>query len=316
MTKLDRSVKLSQPPFGLMAFRSEGIWKTILGEMARSNPVTYQTHLCDSENAIAKYLWPRWDFQRKTWKDDPSNKLASALVDVELVLISNLQRQLNEPAFRNDGTLNDALFLIEDGWIGTGGGASRSNALGALGSYKVLKQNKEFAYHLGTMTVGGALLIENFIMYLKGQFRRSRPAHAALMAGKSLTIQYAQTSITPAIVSGHALQAIMRVTNAYLQSRDYLSKGEVEDAKAFAVGAGDRRVYAGVHFPSDSFGSWIAAAHLADYYWPNDAKDARKFIYEAIENNSPVYQATIKEKVFDDVRKYLKQICSCNNGMH
>jgi hypothetical protein len=58
----------------------------------------------------------------------------------------------------------------------------------------------------------------------------------------------------------------------------------------FTVDIGDRRVFAGVHYPSDNLSSWYTALKLLPHVIdPSALASVRKFLWEAISLKSIVF---------------------------
>jgi len=66
----------------------------------------------------------------------------------------------------------------------------------------------------------------------------------------------------------------------------------VDKLRQFTVDIGDRRVFAGVHYPSDNLSSWYTALKLIPHVFtePTDAW-VRDFLWKAIDLRSIVFGA-------------------------
>lgn len=126
---------------------------------------------------------------------------------------------------------------------------------------------------------------------LKIPMQRPRPYQMTMLLGRaSYAYRFAYTSATPALVSGHALQSAISgsyVFNKYQGS--LLNAPVMRNAWAqFLVDVGDRRVFAGVHYPSDSIASWFCALRVAKSFYGSGVRD---FLWAAIRDKSRVYAA-------------------------
>jgi hypothetical protein len=92
------------------------------------------------------------------------------------------------------------------------------------------------------------------------------------------------------LISGHALQGLTYLISAVLDAHPPLSGHNLATAKALAVDIGDRRVFAGVHFPSDNLASWLVALKYSDEFWPGRGAVARSLVRDCVQNNSVVYK--------------------------
>lgn len=126
----------------------------------------------------------------------------------------------------------------------------------------------------------------------KDALQRPRPYQVASLQGHAFDYELAKSAVTSAIPSGHCIQGIQGVCMAVLA----LSAGGVlpSDALArlrqYAVDHGDRRVFAGVHYPSDNLASWCMALALCEPLYGKASAAGRRFIVEAVTEHSVVYR--------------------------
>lgn len=66
---------------------------------------------------------------------------------------------------------------------------------------------------------------------------------------------------------------------------------QIEALEQFGVDIGDRRVFAGVHYPSDNLSSWILALRLGREVFADPR--VWLFLAEAIQKRSAVYQTLV-----------------------
>ena len=134
---------------------------------------------------------------------------------------------------------------------------------------------------------------------LKRKFQRPRPHQAAAILlteadAKKIHFEGARSAATPAFISGHAFENGL----SYLGILRALT---ASGASAAALGAcahmitdvGDRRVFAGVHYPSDSLASWLLLANTLSHY-PELCELTRLFATQL--NESPVYVRILADK--------------------
>jgi len=74
------------------------------------------------------------------------------------------------------------------------------------------------------------------------------------------------TGTHPSLISGHSIQGILlsrMVLEFWLQNNEIekFDKNDIQikSLAQYAVNFGDRRVFAGVHYPSDNNASWFVA---------------------------------------------------------
>jgi len=118
----------------------------------------------------------------------------------------------------------------------------------------------------------------------KARFQRPRAYQAALLLepGRKFRCDTVTTADTPSLISGHAVQGLIvgcTILEA-IRADEGLARRNHEGLKAWMTGIGDRRVMAGVHYPTDSLASWIVAAELVDYVFAEPV--IREFLREAI----------------------------------
>ena len=116
-----------------------------------------------------------------------------------------------------------------------------------------------------------AITCGHIALRLKDRFQRPRPYQAALLMASDITPHLAETAQTPSFPSGHALQAycvVAAVLNA-VASTTTISPG-LTALMRLAHDIGDRRVLAGVHYPSDNYASAVVFNELTRAgAWPS-----------------------------------------------
>ena len=131
-----------------------------------------------------------------------------------------------------------------------------------------------------------------FYFWFKSRLMRPRPYQVALMMGqRDFTSKRAATAMHSAIVSGHATTGIIIRCGALER---WLNKGSVpEDRlkafKQYIMDVGDRRVFAGVHYPTDNISSWTLALTLIPKIFSN-ADGIGTIVRSAIREHSGVYE--------------------------
>lgn len=226
-------------------------------------------------------LWPR--FSGGTWAGGAQARMRELMGD-DFVILPDLQRQLSRPVESPDpdgsvGPANRTLFRIED--EGGFGQSFRvySSALAAA--------VEAVAPSPGTDWINMRILAKcgSIDLLLKDQLQRPRAYQMArLMGVPGFSHQVAKSANTPSIVSGHSLHgtvAGMAIHEMLATSRLRLAGKEIAALQKYAVDFGDRRVFAGVHFPSDNIASWITALRIADECFA-DPLAARRFVEEAV----------------------------------
>jgi hypothetical protein len=148
------------------------------------------------------------------------------------------------------------------------------------------------------MTAGIVDKVGSLDLQLKLFFQRPRAYQVALLQSrKGFSYQSANTANSPSLVSGHCLQSSLAGCTAFaaFAVSSNLNATSIKVLQQFTVDIGDRRVFAGVHYPSDNLSSWFTALKLVPRVFDAQvAPDIKAFLWEAINSRSIVYNA-IKE---------------------
>lgn len=249
---------------------------------------------------LADVLWPRYQFQPGTggvWVGAAAANMA-ALTDADFQLMQVLVKELHQPVSQRaagqpglaGAQSHRSFFVAEDGNdplpVNNYLTAADQSALSALAA-KV--GAKPLADHI-VMWMGGHSTAPT--LPAKDALQRPRPYQVASLQGRAFDYELATSAVTSAIPSGHCIQGIQGVCMAVL---DLSAAGvPTSDALArlrqYAVDHGDRRVFAGVHYPSDNLASWCMALALCQPLYGKAAAVGRRFIAEAVTEHSAVYQ--------------------------
>jgi PAP2 superfamily len=128
------------------------------------------------------------------------------------------------------------------------------------------------------------------IYWFKEKLQRFRPYQAGLLLGLEITHIGATTALHPAMISGHSFQgicALIGVMERFELDRVALSASLAQ----YLLDFGDRRVMAGVHFPSDNLASWILALEICDYaVAPAVSQQVKQQVWHAIRDQSVIYR--------------------------
>ena len=105
---------------------------------------------------------------------------------------------------------------------------------------------------------------KSLILELKMSFNRLRPFQSAFVENINIKTYISYAGKTPALPSGHSLQGFLFGAFIYLYFLKYYESldenqfgEEINLLVDVSKETGDRRVMAGVHYPSDVFASWI-----------------------------------------------------------
>jgi hypothetical protein len=115
------------------------------------------------------------------------------------------------------------------------------------------------------------------------------------------------------LISGHAAQGLLGITSAWVQESDEVKNQSSARAMQLAVDFGDRRVMAGVHYPSDNFASWVTVVRYIKHFksWDEGKKIAAlDFMRNAIFQHSSVYKhcrASKQRATYDPLAGWLER---------
>lgn len=135
------------------------------------------------------------------------------------------------------------------------------------------------------------------LFWFKKEFVRTRPYQTAHLASKwEFELHSALSARHSSFHSGHCLEGIIfnaAVAEHWLSKPDEYSQSQLEALGKYTVDFGDRRVFAGVHFPSDNIGSWIIALSLIPFTFA-DSRPILNFVETAITKHSKVYKHIVE----------------------
>jgi len=258
------------------------------------SPAQWSAWLDALADEMALFVWPRWTGGH--WQG-PATAGAEALSRVDLTLMAPLSSKLGDPVSQTSSVTHGTLFVAED---------DAPPSVTGLLNYKadvsngVLRLVPQFLREGGG--IAGVVSLE-----LKQRMQRPRPYQVAYHFDAATTFSYlpANSAVTPSLVSGHCLQGTMALANVVFRLEEQfgspLNAGLLEALQQFFIDGGDRRVMAGVHYPSDNVSSWYSALRLCAHVFSDVAGDpaktievqrrAREVIWDAVRLRSSVYAA-------------------------
>jgi hypothetical protein len=306
----DPSVTPTLPPFGRMEEKLEAAsnnavvpihWKPTDGSSVTMRKWReWRKGLIDG---IASMLWPVYVPGGAPWGSPSVGKLLEA----DFQLLNTLHWQLGMPIDARYPTkvVHGELFTEEDdGATPFGTGYDRYDPTVA----------PLVSRGLPTVLIAGmADKVGTLDLQLKQVFQRPRPYQVALLQDRTnYSYRWARTGNTPSLVSGHCLQASIAGCTAYVAFAESMTEGSMELLQQFTVDVGDRRVFAGIHYPSDNLASWYVALNLVQFVF--DVKHrgmARQFLALAL-SKSKVFAAVNAYKDSEGNSPYRKIIDAIN----
>jgi hypothetical protein len=244
----------------------------------------WRSWLDDVVGTIDTTLWPVYQ-PRGASMASPKVK---RLLEADFELLSKLHSYISHGIKGSSSRATHARFFAEEDQGVCKVGSSYNVYDDTLDSH-------DLANMPNTLEDGSVLKVGTLHLQLKQIFQRPRPSQVAYILGmKTYKYLAAASANTPSLVSGHSLQGSIAGCHAFVDLRlNAQNKTHSrERMQQFTVDVGDRRVFAGVHYPSDNLASWITALKLVPHVFePTVTPDVVAFLWEAITEKSDVYDA-------------------------
>jgi hypothetical protein len=244
---------------------------------------------------LTTVLWPRYDYDAGAWVGAAAGPMRS-LTMADFGLLQSLRPVLETTAGHlQEPVRHHVLFEIED--------RGESSAEAAAGIDRSLDRTLRLYLSGKTDQATIDTLANGYLaglgrksgsvdLQLKQHLQRPRAYQmAGLLGQRWFTHQHATSAVTPAMISGHCFQGGMGGVAVFYRAQSLGCPPVVLTALGrHAVDVGDRRVFAGVHYPSDNISSWITALLICPLVCQND-RSGRTFLWQAISGQSAVYAA-------------------------
>jgi hypothetical protein len=278
------------PPYGsindhfLDTLDEHSEWPTSwISPQGSCTPISEQWSIWKEEtlDIIARVLWPRFDVKTR-WKGDSVQNMKS-LTCIDLRLCRELHGQLEENAGGSSVTHRE-MFESEDPSGGQPGGMIPSyTSFPRRISEKISR----------IMSVSLDAKAAPAAVQLKAVLQRPRPYQTALLLGiKDYRWLRATSADSPSMVCGHCYEGGLMVgglIERLLDEGEVLEAGQWHALQQYAVDMGDRRVMAGVHYPSDNLSSWLMIMRIANRVFVR--QEVKQRLWQAISTQSMVYRA-------------------------
>jgi hypothetical protein len=231
---------------------------------------------------IQDEAWPVWNPTLRKW-EGRSVSTGIELSKADLDSMAVLSRHFREPS-RQDKRDNNWWFWKEDDLFPQVTLKERFKEI--LGGGDDLNEKREATFASG----GTARFNGSLSWILKDRLQRPRPhqmAHWLRLARPAFKLAWSAWS--PSAICGHGYQGLMACLNVYLAEQ--WTPSQEKGLQELAADIGDRRVFAGVHFPSDNVLSWWVAFNAIGCLSADAGEKARMtdFTAAAVES-SRVYQ--------------------------
>ena len=244
---------------------------------------------------IKTVLWPEYLPDKQKWEGE-SAKNMRALTIADLDVMAAIQEdpeglelaRVPRSKLRSaDCPIQDELFLLEDSEQFAEAYEHYDRGISEVVSTPTMTELRTQAMRSKVSSVS---------MQFKSFLQRPRPYQTSLLLGRmEFWSRYAASADSPSMSSGHSLQGVLAVggiLERLLYDETLIGTGDVEKSlvalQQWAVDLGDRRVLAGVHYPSDNLASWLIFLRLADRVYVN--REVKRRIWLAITEQSYIYQ--------------------------
>jgi hypothetical protein len=250
---------------------------------------------------VTTLLWPTYDFETLSWQGPATSRIAG-ITESDFHMLEALRPnlRLNVPGVATPIS-HFEMFQLEDRAenkleleAGVDRGVDKT-----LRYYLEGRADKLTIDTLAKWIESGMLRKAGSLpMQLKRSLQRPRAYQISDCLGYSwFTHHQAMSSVSPSMISGHSFKGCtMGVASFYHATALGCSDAVLDALARIAVDFGDRRVFAGVHYPSDNLGSWICAMLICKHVCADGGQLGRQFLWQALSKNSVVY-STISQAV-------------------
>lgn len=246
---------------------------------------------------IQQRIWPVCDLGAKTWVGDAAAFLREiTLADLAILKAISadgpmkLLNRLPESPLRHLGCpLHQAFYDAEDG--GTAIADPRR-------MYDRQSNADTFLTPIGDLFTRGRARKSTLgvIYWFKRALQRPRPFQCGLLLDIEIKHEGAKSGLHPATISGHCFQgmaSLAGIAERLLLDRTAVSEEQWSWIRRICADFGDRRVMAGVHFPSDNLASWIVMLDLSQHVVDGAVlTEVKRQMSEAI-RTSEIYQRIV-----------------------
>jgi PAP2 superfamily len=259
-------------------------WRPELAKPERER--TWLEWRAETVRLITSTLWPQWSETHKNWLNPDFAAMESlTIADFDLFKELNasgvLDAQPTSPVAAASIPTHRQYFIDED-----------TAKLGdryyfydtTLPTAQLEKVLPDIRTALKEKT--GSVSIQ-----IKELLQRPRPYQVAKILGREHRFELATTSMTSSMSSGHCFQGCLVAVGIY---ETWIKRGfaptpdQLLALAQYGVDIGDRRVFAGVHYPSDNLSSWIMNLRLVGEVAPG--QQITKFLAKAIVERSVVFR--------------------------
>lgn len=243
---------------------------------------------------IAQALWPRYD-RATGWQGAATTRMLD-LTRADFTLLQALRPVHQQQTPIGTGTTPHAVLmeLEDDGDVTDDNGVVlKDRSLDkTLRLYLTGLADPAAVDHLAKTFIRGLYFKSGSVdLQLKRSFQRPRAYQMAYLMGEDwFTHNHAKSAVSPALISGHCFQGALGGVAAHYNSQTLnLPAAATTALQRHTVDVGDRRVFAGVHYPSDNISSWITALLIAPLVCPDGSGGS--WLWQSVATHSAVYKA-------------------------
>lgn len=298
--------KNTLPPYGIFPHSHEHLgqqnemmpdWQHQIPD-ADARQTAFLNWRTDIRNTLSDVIWPYFDRATRQWTGAAENT-AECVTELEIKLMiqhfqgkqDQLQLQPNLCKNPDFGDTHLGQFRVED--------APSKPAGVNIRDYVCSLTDEQFAYTRQIIEQAYDRKIKS-LFWLKREFVRPRPYQCAMIFGcDTFHTEVAFSAMHSSFYSGHCLEGILfsaAVAEAWSQDGESFDSDGISSLMRYAVDFGDRRVFAGVHYPSDNIASWYIALKLIPQVFDDPAL-VHQFVVDAITHHSTVYKLISTEYV-------------------
>ncbi len=258
-----------------------------LGGAALRN--SWDEFIASTLKLLSACLWPAYDIQERDWPAQ-TEALRISTTRADLALLAEMQSEsptlINKPVRSPVGgpvpQSHLRHFEFEDA---SRLGRSHADYDATLSADRMAEVPIFIGEGIGKKSASTAKQLKRFL-------QRPRPYQMAYLQGvTNYHYLFAESAHSPSMISGHGIAGMIgvgTVIDKWLQANRTISTGSMQALQQYAVDIGDRRVFAGVHYPADNLSSWIVTMILGKEVFEN--KNTVRYLAEAITERSEVYR--------------------------
>jgi PAP2 superfamily len=286
-TEAKVKMNLNLPPYGRLTAGDEStIIRSPIPSFFRHGPrvaiadriAAKDRFIDDCVRHVRKRYWPEWSGDQ--WKGAAKGK-ALLLTEQDFLLLPDCRFMLRNQVDVNGVLLNrthDECFRSED---------SRQDTFKEFRYYSANLLADDLGAFPALFEAGMSNRVGTLTMQLKRRFQRPRPYQVAeIISAEYFSYLDAATPHHPALPAGHCIQGLfggLHVFHNWSSRKGKFGQEQYDALMQYSIDFGDRRVMAGLHYPSDILISWMVALALVEETVEKEQLQAtREFVRKTI----------------------------------